>query len=210
MLNHDLKNRPQKEKHDEYISATRTKASWKPRVISTPLTFLRCAHCGRVFLQEDSGGAIENPGKGRDRISVLPYEPPTGPVSCCGEPMELVPTVEWGEVAEKIDLEHETTGGINSNAILIHWEVQEEGYEPRWVCIKTFTGHQTKYITPDKKEPLVFALGDEDGFAYCHDIPCRECVFRCKGGFEIYVYVEKIGIIHTDRERILTQKMMGQ
>jgi hypothetical protein len=35
-------------------------------------------------------------------------------------------------------------------------------------------------------------------------------VFRCKSGFEIYVYVENIGIVHEDMERILTQKMMGK
>lgn len=208
MINHNLRERPQKEKHDEYISPTRSKASWKPRVIDTPLTFLRCKHCGRVFLQEDSATPIENPGKGRDRISILPYEPPTDPIICHGDPMEPIPMVEWDDVRDRIDLEHETTGGVNSNAMLIHWEVLEEGCEPRWVCLKTFTGHQTKYITPDKKEPLVFAFADEDAFAYCHDIPCRECVFRCKSGFEIYVYVEKIGIIHADRTRILTQKMM--
>jgi hypothetical protein len=208
-MNLDLKNRTQKPKYDDYIGPTRTKATWKPRVTDTPLTFLRCEHCGRVFLQQDSATPIENPGKGRDRISVLPFEPPTGPVTCCGEPMQPVPQVEWADVRDRIDLEHETLGGVNSNAMRIHWEVIEEGCVPRWVCIKTFTGHQTKYITPDKKSPLTFAYADEDAFGYCHDNPCRECVFRCKSGFEIYVYVENIGIVHEDMERILTQKMMG-
>lgn len=209
-MNLDLKNRPQKPKYDEYIAPTRTKATWKPRVIDTHLTFLRCETCGRVFLQQDSATPIENPGKGRDRISILPFEPPTGPVSCCGEPMQPVPMVEWDEVRDRIDLEHETLGGVNSNAMRIHWEVIEEGCVPRWVCIKTFTGHQTKYITPDKKSPLTFGYADEDAFGYCHDNPCRECVFRCKSGFEIYVYVENIGIVHENMERILTQKMMGK
>ena len=79
-MNLDLKNRTQKPKYDDYIGPTRTKATWKPRVIDTPLTFLRCEHCGRVFLQQDSATPIENPGKGRDRISILPFEPPVGPI----------------------------------------------------------------------------------------------------------------------------------
>lgn len=204
-----LKERTQKPKYDDYVGPTRTHATWKPRVIETPLTFLHCKKCGRVFLQEDSGGPIENPGTGRDRISILPLEPPTQPVTCCGEPMETLPVVEWDDVADRIQLDHETLGGVNSNCLRIHWEVQQEGYEPRWACIKTFTGHQTKYITPDKNSPLTFALADEDAFGYCHDNPCRECVFRCKNGFELYVYVEKIGICHSDMLRILSQPMMG-
>ena len=47
-MNLDLKNRTQKPKYDDYIGPTRTKATWKPRVIDTHLTFLRCEHCGRV------------------------------------------------------------------------------------------------------------------------------------------------------------------
>lgn len=205
-----LKERSQKEMHDEFVGPTRTHASWKPRVVDTPLTFLHCKQCGRVFLQEDSGTPIENPGKGRDRISILPFVPPEHPVTCCGEPMEVLPIREWDDVKDYIEFEHETRGGVNSNCIVVHWEVEQEGYEPRWICMKTFTGHQTKYITPDKRSPITFALADEDAFTYCHKNPCPECVFRCKSGFEIYVYVPQLGICHSDMTRILTEKMMAR
>lgn len=206
----DLKDRRQREKHDDWVGPLRTHHTWKPRVVDTPLTFFRCADCGTIVMLQDTGAAIENPGSGRDRISILPYDMPKCIPHCCGKPMEVLPFVEYDEEVEKrFYLEHETVGGVNENGLRIHWETFEEGCVPRWITIKTFTGHQTKYITPDKKSPVIFALADEDAFTYCHDNPCRECVFRCKSGFEIYVYVENIGIVHMDMNRILTQKMIG-
>ena len=60
---------------------------------------------------------------------------------------------------------------------------------------ETFTGMQHKYVTPKKWPPVVFALADEDAFAYCDKNPCVQCTFRCKREFEIYAYVENIGMV---------------
>ena len=54
---------------------------------------------------------------------------------------------------------------------------------------------QHKYVTPKKWPPVVFALADEDAFAYCDKNPCVQCTFRCKREFEIYAYVENIGMV---------------
>ena len=44
--------------------------------------------------------------------------------------------------------------------------------DSRWFGLKTFTGMQHKYVTPKKWPPVVFALADEDAFAYCDKNPC--------------------------------------
>ena len=99
-------------------------------------------------------------------------------------------------------MNYQIVGGVNMNAIKVSWFTKRADLKPRWVTIKTFTGSQTKYIMPDKFSPLIFALADEDAFTYCHDNPCHECVFRCKSGFEIYMYVEGMGIIRRFMDRI--------
>ena len=55
---------------------------------------------------------------------------------------------------------------------------------------------------PKKFPPLVFALAAEDAFAYCNKIPCEECAFRCKSGFELYALIEGVGIVKRSMDRI--------
>lgn len=56
--------------------------------------------------------------------------------------------------------------------------------------------HQKKW------PPIVFALADEDAFAYCDKNPCVECTFRCKRGMEIYAYVDNIGLVILPLDRM--------
>ena len=85
-------------------------------------------------------------------------------------------------------------GGFDENALRVYW-TSNEGAAPRWIALKTFMGSQLKYVMPDKQPPLVFALGDEDAYAYCDEDPCVCCTFHCKRGFEIYAYVDGIGLV---------------
>lgn len=88
-------------------------------------------------------------------------------------------------------------------AVIVTWKIQDPSrYRIRWVALKTFTGMQLKYIMPKKFPPLVFALAAEDAFAYCNKIPCEECAFRCKSGFELYALIEGIGIVKRSMDRI--------
>ena len=96
---------------------------------------------------------------------------------------------------EAAQLSYDVVGGFDANALRGFWKVREAGCEPRWFALKAFTGMQLKYVLPGKRAPIVFALGDEDAYAYCDEDPCVGCTFRCKRGFELYAYVEKIGLV---------------
>lgn len=191
-----------KNRWDDFIGPTRTKATWKPRVSEEPLRFYECPKCGTIYTMHDSHQEISAPGRGRDKILIPPLQAPEHAPECCGAEMQLLPFLDAEEIAETFEMDYQIVGGVNMNAIKVKWFTKDSNLVPRWVTIKTFTGSQTKYIMPDKFSPLIFALADEDAFTYCHDNPCHECVFRCKSGFEIYMYVEGLGIIRRFMDRI--------
>ena len=83
------------------------------------------------------------------------------------------------------------------------WKIADKTkYQITWVALKTFTGMQLKYVMPKKFPPLLFALADEDAFAYCNKIPCEECAFRCKSGFVFYANIKGLGIVRMSMDRI--------
>lgn len=184
------------------IGPNRTKASWKPRVIETPLTFMECPECHTIYTMHDSHDEIQAPGKGRDKILMPPLTPPATLPTCCGHQLEPIPFIEHEDCEDRFILDYMISGGVNMNCVNVQWTVKDYSLKPRWATLKTFTGSQTKYIMPDKFSPLRFALSDEDAFTYCTKHPCPECSFRCKGGFEIYMYVEGLGIVHYSMNRI--------
>lgn len=128
----------------------------------------------------------------------LLFEPPYGHVdfkpNCCGKPMERIELVDAADVEDRFKLTYQILGGMNNNCINVNWRSVDSTCKPRWFGLKTFTGMQYKYVTPKKWPPIVFALADEDAFAYCDKNPCVQCTFRCKREFEIYAYVENIGM----------------
>ncbi|MEI3324217.1 MAG: hypothetical protein V8R44_02700 [Eggerthellaceae bacterium] len=115
--------------------------------------------------------------------------------SCCGKPMERIELVDAADVEDRFKLTYQILGGMNNNCINVNWRSIDSTCKPRWFGLKTFTGMQHKYVTPKKWPPVVFALADEDAFAYCDKNPCVQCTFRCKREFEIYAYVENIGMV---------------
>ena len=80
---------------------------------------------------------------------------------------------------------------------------------PEWIYLKTFTGGYLKYVSSEKRPPMVFALADTDAFAYCDEDPCLECVFRCKRGFIIYVYDSRAGLIEVPLDKMNAQWQSG-
>lgn len=101
-------------------------------------------------------------------------------------------TVE--EVSDHIMISYDIVGGFSHNAIRIFWDTIDVSSDPSWIGLRTFTGLQLKYVTEGKRPPVVFALDDEDSYAYCDKDPCEACPFRCKSGFEAFVYLEEIGL----------------
>ena len=183
------------------ISPTRTHATWKPGVIEDPIPFYSCSESSAVFVGIDGGNGPRFEGDGRRPVIELPYAPAPDPATACGGSFERLATADASSQADRIELSYDVVGGFDSNALRVFWDVREEGCEPRWFALKTFTGMQVKYTLPGKRAPIVFALGDEDAYAYCDEDPCIGCTFRCKRGFELYGYVERIGLVKLEVHR---------
>lgn len=176
------------------LSPTRARATWKPGVSDDPVPFYGCDACATVLMGVDGGVGPRLAGGGRRPTIELPYAPAPEPVACPGSPKRLA-AVGAASVAGRIELSYDVVGGFDRNALRVFWKVREDGCDPRWIALKTFTGMQLKYVLPGKRPPLVFALGDEDAYAYCDEDPCVSCTFHCKRGFELYAYVERVGLV---------------
>ena len=98
--------------------------------------------------------------------------------------------------------QYQIIGGFNNNAIQITLpdDSQEESSSDviQWICLLTFTGFQFKYIGPNTKRKVLFALADEDAYCYCDKDPCIECRFKCKNGFAVYTYWRDKGLYGQD------------
>ncbi len=186
------------------FSPTRTHATWKPRITAAHVPYYRCSECGTIVGGID--GAVDitmtNDGE-RSLIFEPPYAHVQFQMTCCSKPMELVEPIPAAEVADRFKLDYQILGGMNNNAVKVEWRSIDATCRPRWFSLKTFTGIMTKYVQPKKWPPVVFALADEDAFAYCDKDPCVECTFRCKRGFEIYAYVENIGLVILPLDRMV-------
>ncbi|MDO4443368.1 MAG: hypothetical protein Q4B69_05775 [Slackia sp.] len=182
-------------------SKTRTRATWKPRVTAEDLPFFEDEASHTMFLGIAGATDVYQTGTGRTLVAELPYahlEPEVE--NARPEKIELI---DEENLPEEITMTYRIDGGFNNNCILFSWSIaQDAPYELSWVALKTFTGMQMKYVLPKKRSPLVFALADEDAFAYCNKIPCEECAFRCKSGFAIYACFKGLGIVRMTLDRI--------
>lgn len=178
-------------------SPTRTHASWKPRVSDAHVPYFRCSECGTIVSAIDGPQANDliNDGE-RSLINVPAYANNEFHPECCGKPMERLNLIPAEDVEDKIVLKYTILGGMNNNAIEVTWNSKDTACKPRWIALKTFTGVMMKYVMPKKWPPIVFALADEDAFAYCDKDPCIKCTFRCKRGMELYAYVETLGLVN--------------
>lgn len=201
--------------NEDKVSPTRTKATWKPRIVTADVPFYICDTCGTVVQGINTACPNAYTGMGRSLEAVPSYAAFEGaneettlgacgatPLkrgnptpACCGQPMRLLEPVDPQTVAEQIALSYRIVGGFDHNAVECSWQSGDAGRAPLWVALKTFTGVQVKYVLPGKKPPLVFALADEDAYVYCDEDPCLECRFRCKRGFVLYFYVPDLGLL---------------
>lgn len=176
----------------KHMSPTRTKATWKPGISDDSLPFFRCPTCGSIMCGIDGAQGVQLSGLERRPDATLPYASNTFAPTCCGQAMEPLAAAS-PEAADRLGLTYDVVGGFDMNALRVSWKHALSA--PRWVALKTFTGMQLKYVLPGKRPPLVFALGDEDAYAYCDEDPCLACTFHCKRGFELYAYLEGEGVV---------------
>lgn len=190
------------------FSVTRTRAAFKPRVALDDLPFFRDeARNVLIGLSGDRSAMLA--GSGKTAVAHLPFmmlnERPDA--SSNNEDIALI---EARDVAGKLSIDYCIEGGFNNNCIIVTWSVIDISCCVEWICLKTFTGMQMKYALPGKRTRMVFALADEDAFAYCDKTPCEECGFRCKGGFALYTLVQGIGIVKLSLDRISTSEILGK
>lgn len=191
-------------------SPTRTHATWKPRVTAAHVPYFHCTECGAVVQGLD--GAIDNSMTNDGERSLI-FEPSYAHVeyhlTCCGKTMEQLTPIPAVDVADRFKINYQIMGGMNNNCVKVDWRSLDSACKPRWFALKTFTGIMTKYVQPKKWPPVVFALADEDAFAYCDKNPCVECTFRCKRGMEIYAYVDNIGLVILPLDRMVASGSAG-
>ncbi|CAB1250005.1 hypothetical protein LN736_12335 [Clostridium sp. WLY-B-L2] len=154
---------------EQEFGPRRSKETVKPGVMCQEIVFYYCKHCKNLF---------QLFGAGEGKI-----------LTCCGEKMQLLDAKSPSEVSECVLIDYKITGGYNENAVEVFWKIKKRNVSIKWIYIKTFTGGQIKYVTNPQKTSFIFALADEDAYAYCDEDPCLECVFQCKRGFEIYAYM---------------------
>lgn len=164
------------------FSARRSRATTKPLCLTPEPVFYRCPRCGAVLLS-----ALEAP-------AAAPF--------CCGEAAETCRQVPLEALPEGVRLDYKIVGGYNDNAVQVTWEISKADCRLRWLYLRTFTGGVFRTIPEKKRPPAVFALADEDAYAYCDKSPCLECVFRCKRGFAVYAMIEGIGLVRMPLDRM--------
>lgn len=194
-------------------SVTRTRAAFKPRVSGEDLAFFEDA-AGNMALGLSGEAGVELTGSGSTEVRHLPYAQlnaldEDAPVERAGAHAGApLPLVAEADLPEGVSIDYRIDGGFNNNCIIVTWDDDAE-HRLVWACLKTFTGIQMKYAVPKKRNRMVFALADEDAFAYCNKQPCVECGFRCKSGFVLYALVRGVGIVRKPVERISMLGIIG-
>jgi hypothetical protein len=171
---------------EQKFGPRRSRAPRKPWPECPNVVIYRCYQCSRLYQGMDF---------------TMPSQIP----ACCGKPMERLIPQPAEDVSPEITVDYQIVGGFNDNAVEVFWETKQPEDNPEWILLKTFTGGYIKYVTPKKKPPIIFPLADEDAYAYCDESPCLQCVFRCKRGFVIYLYIKTKGLIEVPLEKMSAQ-----
>ena len=169
-------------------SPLRSKLPRKPWIKHAVLQFWHCDSCERLlheYLDED--------------CTAEQRELAASPPACCGHPMQPLLPLQSKDSADNPALDYEIVGGLNNNAVKVHWN--SAARPPRWIALQTYTGVYLKHISPTKFPPAVFPLSDEDAYAYCDKDVCEQCLYCCKKGCIIYAYTggSTINFINMDK-----------
>ncbi|MCI9164311.1 MAG: hypothetical protein HFG59_13880 [Lachnospiraceae bacterium] len=177
---------------EQKFGPRRCRDTRKPLASQCPeVAFYRCMECGALFPVTGGKGAEEKE------------------IVCCGQKARRLEPVDSETAGSQIQVTYQITGGYNDNAVRVSWKCPSPKDHPEWIYLKTFTGGYLKYVSSEKRPPMVFALADTDAFAYCDEDPCLECVFRCKRGFIIYVYDSRAGLIEVPLDKMNAQWQSG-
>ena len=172
------------------FSPLRCKLPRKPWIKHAMLQFWHCKSCARLlheYISED------HPADSRATSSLAP--------TCCGQPMQLLLPQSPQGTANSLDIDYEIVGGLNNNAIRARWNTAT-ATPPVWIALQTYTGVYLKHVSSKKLPPVVFPLSDEDAYAYCDKNVCEQCLYCCKKGCTIYLYIGGSTIITLNMDKI--------
>ena len=169
---------------EQKFGIKRSRETTKPKIESPAIHFYQCENCKSI-------------------LQII-GDPTDAYKDCCINQIKKLAPMNVEEIKDKVLIDYRIVGGYNENAIEVRWEIVEkqdcECIE--WIYLKTFTGGQIKYAINALKNSVLFALADEDAYVYCDEDPCLECTFRCKRGFEIFVYLKNGGLVKIPIERM--------
>ena len=173
----------------------RCRALRKPPLEGPEPRFYRCPRCGRVYFPlfsdaPPSASPVAGTAEAGERAP-----------ACCGADTQPLPCRAPMEFPD-LRLSYEIFGSLNENAVRAFWDCDNWKEKPQWIYLRSFSGGQLKYVAARKRSPLLFALADEDAYAYCDKDPCVECTFRCKRGFGLYYYFRDRGLIYLPLDRM--------
>lgn len=115
------------------------------------LKFYICEHCGNIIVKVKDAGV---------------------PVMCCGQKMtEIVPGTTDAAVEKHVPVYKKdgnlitvTVGAVEHPMVAAHYI--------EWIVLQTKQGYQIKYLKPEEKPEVVFALSEteeaEAVYAYCN------------------------------------------
>lgn len=168
---------------EQEFGPRRSRTARKPWPECPDIVIYRCSHCGRLYQGLGYAGAEQEQ-------------------LCCTAPLKQLQPLQPEDLWPEISVDYKIVGGFNQSAVQVFWATKQPADKPEWVLLQTFTGGYLKYVTAGKQPPLVFPLADEDAYVYCDRNICRECIFRCKRGFSIYLYIKTKGLVVVPLEKI--------
>jgi len=148
-------------------SPFRSTATIKPQSQCPPVDVYLCPTCGRAY-------------------QALGYGEHAAP-ECCGAVARRLEPVGEDAFPPGYKVSYRIVGGLNHDAVHISWRSPDDA-SPDWVLLRTFSGSYIRYPAPGRKPPMIFPMADEDAYVYCDKKVCERCTFRCKRGFEAYVF----------------------
>lgn len=102
--------------------------------------------------------------------------------------MEHLHAAPVGEIVPELEVDYDIVGGFNDNAVKVYWNATAVS-RPVWIALQTYTGVYLKHVPPAKMPPLTFPLSDEDAYTYCDRSVCEKCLYCCKKGCVLYLYM---------------------
>ncbi|MEA5002509.1 MAG: desulfoferrodoxin family protein [Christensenella sp.] len=150
--------------------------------------FYRCSVCGTVVVRISPLDVASTDSQGGGH--------------CCDQPMERLEICPDTSPDAAHGMRFCIFGGFANNTIRIEVDggnhPMGEDHCIEWIYLRTFQGGQMKVLPKKKDSAALFAMAEEDAYAFCDREICRmgweTCHFQCKRGHIAYAYCNVHGL----------------